>query len=292
MLIVGFQGMRDFYPSVVARHLSDQGHPARAVYLPGDLLTDRRDANTVQLAEALEQPKRSAALGQALRRVVAPGERIGLPALLGLDRHHEVWTQIQDLAAAPIFEIPTLPPSVPGIRLHRALVRLLGARGVRVEANMEVVEVLAAGDRMTSVATATSARPLRHRSAAYLLATGGILGGGIQTEASGRVWETVFDLSLTAAQARTQWLRGAFLDPAGHPIFQAGVPIGDDFRPVREGAPAYANVWAAGSILAHADPIRERSREGIAVATAHAAIRALLGQTVPAGTQPTTLRSQ
>ena len=50
------------------------------------------------------------------------------------------------------------------------------------------------------------------------------------------------------------------------------MPVNRQFQPVdANGSPVYANLWAAGGILAHADPIRERSLEGIAIATGIAA---------------------
>ncbi|MCC6170304.1 MAG: anaerobic glycerol-3-phosphate dehydrogenase subunit B [Caldilineaceae bacterium] len=276
LLIVGFQGMRDFYPTLAAHHLAQAGVQARAVYLPYDLITDRRDANNVHLAQELEAPARRQALAHALRGLVAPGERIGLPAILGIDQHVAVWRELEAAVGAPVFEIPTLPPSVPGIRLHRVLVQQISLLGGRVEPNMAVTDFAAAGDHITWVETATSARPLRHHAKAFLLATGGILGGGFQSDPSGRVWETIFGLSLTVPQGREHWFRPAFLDPQGHPVYQGGVQTGVDFRPAADGAPRYANLWAAGSVLAHADPIHERSREGLAVACAAGAVQAIL----------------
>jgi glycerol-3-phosphate dehydrogenase subunit B len=38
------------------------------------------------------------------------------------------------------------------------------------------------------------------------------------------------------------------------------------------GAPVYTNLWAVGGLLAHADPILERSLEGVAIASAVAAV--------------------
>lgn len=283
MLIVGFDRLRDFYPTLLADNLTRLGHTARSHSLPLALITARHDSNTVQLAQALEAPAAQAALGDALAAAVAPGERIGLPAILGLDRHAEVWASLQARVAAPIFEIPTLPPGVPGIRLHRALVRLLERHNVRVEANMTAVSFGAEQGRIAWVATASSARPLRHTAANYLLATGGVLGGGFSSDHTGRAWETVFGLPLTIPQQRAGWFDPLFLAPAGQPVFSGGVPVTPDFRPCDAGGGSllgavYANLWAAGNLLAHADGIRTRSREAIAVATATAAVQALLAR--------------
>ena len=106
------------------------------------------------------------------------------------------------------------------------------------------------------------------RARAFLLATGGILGAGFNTDHTGRVWEVVFDLPLTVPQRRSQWFRPLFMDPAGHPVFQGGVTVNRQFQPIGDdGQPVYGNLWAAGGLLANADPINERSLEGIAIAT-------------------------
>jgi glycerol-3-phosphate dehydrogenase subunit B len=303
MVIVGFTGLRDFYPQLIAENLTKQGHQARAEFLPLELLTSRHDSNTIHQAQGLEDAGRRKKLGQALKELAKPGERIGLPAILGLDDHMQVWTDLQSQAGAPLFEIPTLPPSVPGTRLFRALRQQLRQMGVRVEAGMEVIEVsrdwrLETRDSQSPVsnpstplktslrsptskiewvATETSARPLKHRARAFLLATGGILGGGFDSDVNGRVWETIFHLPLTVPQKRYDWFRASFLDAQGHPVFRGGVTTGADFRPVDEtGQPIFANLYAAGGVLAHCDPILERSLEGTAVVSGTAAAQAIL----------------
>ncbi len=268
MLIVGFRGMRDFFPEWIAENLNKQGRRARAACLPLDLITDRHDSNTVQLALELDRPARRSKLAAELRRLAGPGERIGLPAILGLDEHATAMNDLRAQTDRVIFEISTLPPSVPGIRLNTALRRKLQALGVRVELNMEVMGFQAEGGCIAWVETETSARPLRHRAEKFLLATGGILGGGINSDHRGRMWEVCFDLPLAMPQNRGEWFRPRFLDPAGHPIFSGGVQVNREFQPIdSDGAPVYTNLWAAGGILAHADPVRARSVEGIAIAT-------------------------
>ena len=197
------------------------------------------------------RPPRSAG---ALRAVVAPGERIGLPAILGLDRHAEVWAELQDRVGAPIFEIPTLPPGVPGIRLYRALGATAGARGVRIEANMTAVDFGVEQDRIAWVATATSARPLRHSATNVLLATGGILGGGFNSDATGRVWETIFDLPLTAPQDRAAWFDRLFLSTRGPAGFRRR-------RPGRRGFPSRSRRCAGlRQPVGRGQPARPRRR--------------------------------
>ena len=292
-VIVGLNGMPDFYPALIAENLQRQGIHARSASLPLHQLTERRDHSPLQLARLLDQPDTQAKITEMVVDVAAAGERVGLPAVLGLNDHSCLLKKIHQAlvsrdpntaqskdgqgSSTAIFEIPTLPPSVPGLRLDAALRTQLAALGVRVEIGMEVSAFHASGRRIQWIETETGSRPLRHTARNYLLATGGILGGGIYADRRGRVKETVFDLPLTAPQARSHWLRPLFLDKRGHPIFQAGVSVNHHFRPLdQSGAPVYDNLWAAGSSLAHTDPIRERSREGIAIATGYAAANGIV----------------
>ena len=293
LLIVGLDGMPDFYPALIAENLQRQGRLARSASLPLSQLTKRRDHSPLQLARLLDQPAAQAHFTEMAVDVATAGERVGLPALLGLNDHARFLKKIHQALAgrdpntaqsqdgrasgAAVFEIPTLPPSVPGLRLDTALRARLDRLGVRVEIGMEACGFHAAGRRIEWIETETGSRPLRHTARNYLLATGGILGGGIYADRCGYVKETVFNLPLTAPQTRTQWLRPLFLDKRGHPIFQAGVSVDRRFRPLdQSGGPVYDNLWAAGAILAHTDPIRERSREGIAISTGYAAANAVV----------------
>jgi glycerol-3-phosphate dehydrogenase subunit B len=173
-----------------------------------------------------------------------------------------------------------LPPSVPGLRLTQALRRLLAARGVRVEVGMEVTGVKVENGAVQWVETSTSSRPLVHRAAQFVLATGGVLGGGFNSDHSGRFWETVFDLPLTVPQDRTQWFRPQFFDEEGQPVFRGGVAVNRSLQPVdAQGRLMLSNVHVAGGALAGADSILERSLEGVAIATGVAVAEAILAET-------------
>ena len=281
MVIVGFQGMRDFFPHLIARNLSAQGQTVRAALLPWSVLSEQRDRNNAQLAELLDDARTQQRLIDALKPVVKPGERVGLPAILGRHAHPQALAALQAGLNTDVFEIPTLPPNVPGIRLATALRHALEARGVRVEIGMEAVGFHAEAGVIESVESATSARPLKHRANAFLLATGGVLGGGFNSDHTGRFWETVFDLPLTVPQDRRAWFRPDFLDAQGQPAFRGGVAVNDAWQPVdAAGRVIFANLWAAGGLLAHMDPILERSLEGVAIASAVAAVEQITAVSV------------
>ncbi|MCZ7670629.1 MAG: glycerol-3-phosphate dehydrogenase subunit GlpB [Chloroflexi bacterium] len=281
MLIVGFHGLRDFYPELLAENLNKQGHKARAVFLDRSLISDRRDSNTIQLAHGLDQKERRYLLAAALKKLVQPGERIGLPAILGMNHHLTLLAELEEQTGCAVFEIPTLPPSVPGVRLFTALREHLRGMGVQVESGIEVLTAettTATGSpaQIHSITSAASANPWQQPASKFLLATGGILGGGFDSNIDGRVWETIFNLPVTIPQKRSAWFEASFLSSTGHPVFNGGVRVDKNFQPIdAAGQPLFANLWAAGNLLAQSDPIQERSLEGTAVATGIAAGHAL-----------------
>jgi glycerol-3-phosphate dehydrogenase len=281
MLIVGFQGMRDFYPYLIAENLSRQGMAARAAMLPLGLVTDRHDFSTIHLAEGFEDEERLALIAARLKEWLRPGERIGLPAIAGIDKHPAVLAELERQTGTAVFEIPTLPPSVPGIRLFKRLRRHLLQMGVRVDAGMKVsgAQVSGNGDdaAVASVQIESSARPYKQRADHFLLATGGILGGGFSSDRNGRVWEVIFDLPLNAPQKRSHWFHRNFLNREGHPVFAAGVIVDKNFRPLNPaGERLFSNLSAAGNLLAHSDSLQERSMEGVAIGTAIGAVKRMI----------------
>jgi glycerol-3-phosphate dehydrogenase subunit B len=169
----------------------------------------------------------------------------------------------------PVFEIPSLPPSVPGIRLHQIFKQAIERQGSFVYDGMEALRAESENGRITAVFTEAAARPRRHRFEKYVLATGGILGGGIVTNIDGEAREVVFDLPVNAPDSRLNWFKRQFMDKEGHPIYRSGLTVNEQFQPMNGNGPVYENVYAAGTTLAHCEVIRERSFEGVALATGY-----------------------
>ncbi len=272
ILVVGFEQLRDFYPRVIADNLQLQGIPARSVVLDLASLGSRRFTNPTILAPMLEDTVFRSELVAKLGPHLEGAARVAFPAVLGMRQAATVVEALQNRLRRPVFEIPGLTPSVPGIRLHHILVSAIRAGGGSVLDGMEALTSETEAGRVKSVQTESSTRPRSHRFQRYLLATGGILGGGIDTDRLGEVREVVFDLPVTKPDGRLQWFRQEFLAKEGHPIYQAGVNVDQRFQPLNgDRRPIYDNLYAAGTTLAHCEVIRERSFEGVAVATGYAA---------------------
>ena len=174
----------------------------------------------------------------------------------------------------PVFEIPSIPPSVPGLRLKETCERHLPRKGVRLFLEQRVTAVQPRGEGgFVLQVTARTGIQTRLACRSLLLATGRFLGAGLRAERSG-IRETLLDLPVSQPQDRGKWHRRDFLDPRGHPVNQAGLETDRHFRPLdATGRRAFTHLFAAGAILAHQDWVRMKCGSGLALATALAAVR-------------------
>ncbi len=274
MLLVGFQPFLDFFPALAADNLSAQGFPARDVTLELPRPEQRQLVNGTNLARLFETADFRMQVADALKPQLGEAARVGFPAVLGAQEALAVQHDLQQRLGREVFEIPVLPPSVPGIRLHHILVAAIERAGGRVFEGMEVVGTEMGDGRVSAVWTQAAARRKVHRAAQFVLATGGILGGGMVADQEGTLREVIFGLPLAAVPERSDWFAPEFFAPGGHPIYRAGVEVNERLQPVdADGQVVCENLRAAGSTLAHCDGVRERSFEGVALATGFTAAK-------------------
>jgi glycerol-3-phosphate dehydrogenase subunit B len=164
------------------------------------------------------------------------------------------------------------------MRLHYILWQAIERSGGRVQEGMLAVGAEMAEGQVTAVHTEAAARQRSHRFDQYVLATGGLLGGGLVTNFEGEVREVIFNLPVAGPSSRLEWFQREFVTATRHPIYQAGVRVNENLQPVAgNGRPLYNNLYAAGNTLAYCDVIRERSLEGVALATGYKAGRGVVG---------------
>ena len=187
--VVGFRTLKDFHPALAADGLRRAGHEARATEL--ELKPeDRADSNALGFARAFDQPAfRGEVVAQVGARLRA-GERVAFPAVLGIADPHGAWSALERALGRPVFEIPTLPPSVPGMRVFAVLREALRRAGGRVLLNNVVVGAEHEGGRVRALRTRVGLREERRGADWVVLATGGFSAGGIALDSHWTARET------------------------------------------------------------------------------------------------------
>jgi glycerol-3-phosphate dehydrogenase subunit B len=275
-LLVDFRGLKGFSARQIAAALQDDWPNLRTARVSFPDTEHLNEVYTEHMAGTLILPQNREKLAQTLKPHIKDSQIVGVPATLGLYRTEEVVSDLENRIGVPLFEIPTLPPSISGLRLKEVFERGLRARGVRYFSQNRALAVRHPVDHHFEILIGRTAVEQVVRSRGIVLASGRFIGGGLHAGRQ-RIRETLFDLPVFQPGDRTEWHRRDFLDSRGHPVNQAGVEIDDAFRPLNSSRqPAFETLFAAGSILAHNDWKRLKCGAGVAIASAFGAVKSFL----------------
>ncbi len=275
-LLIDFRGLREFSARQIAATLAHRwpGLRHHRIEFPGsEGVPELYAAHLARALETGETRERTIAL---VKPLLGDARAVGFPAVLGLGRASEVHAAFEAGLGVPVFEIPTMPTSVPGLRLLRALETVVSARGVRRrhQASVRALSFDADGGSATLDLEGMSGGEGGERvsARAVVLATGRFTGRGLTADRGG-VRESILGIPVHQPSSREAWHQRDFFDPSGHPINRAGLEIDDAWRPLDAGGkPVWPRLFAIGSILAHQDWMRSKCGSGLAIATAWAAM--------------------
>jgi glycerol-3-phosphate dehydrogenase subunit B len=280
ILIAGVDGFRDFYPELVAANLHKAGISTDdAIYLPLPLSTARRDRYAMDLARSFDDPQFRDEVARIWKPRISGIKRLGIPAILGFNKSQLAHEELQEKLGITLFEIPTLAPSLPGLRLERLLRRKAMEMGVFVIEGSKAlgrVDGSTASARVSGVVLHTAGGSRTLPADIVLLATGGVLHGGLVFQQNGQVRESVLDLPVIYEEGRKHWTSSSPLET--QPYASYGLRVNEQLHPLgADGLPIYKNLFAVGGLIAAADRSSEGSRQGIDIATAYRAVEVALG---------------
>ncbi len=256
--LVTFAGLKDFYPSYITaqRPVSVSTYDAGAI-------------TTMGIATRFEQDEFLEAFLQWLANQRIREDLIAFPAVLGLESAHRILRAIEQRTERLVFEIPTLPPSIPGRRLFNALKNYFRSQGGEIYWNWPVTGMEKSGASVEALYTASHGRPNSIDARSFILASGSFVGGGLSATRE-TILEKVFQLPVYMPEKRDAWFENDYFS-ANHAVSLAGITVDASFRP--DQAPL-SNVFICGGILAHAQILKYGCGHGLSLATGYAAARA------------------
>jgi glycerol-3-phosphate dehydrogenase subunit B len=274
-LIVDIHGLRGFSASQIVSTLKPSWPDLRGASIELSWQDRLGPKYAEHIARGLEVEVARLELAEAIRPHLGRVKYVGLPAILGIHDSKGVQHDLDQMLGRPVFEIPTMPPAISGIRLKEAFEGHLPRLGVKAFYHHTVHSIHRRKNGRFVLELGRTEPETTVVAEHVLLATGRFLGKGLVAERQG-ICEALMDLPVCQPDNRSYWHRQQFLDPKGHAINLAGIEVDDRFRPINlDGHAVYENLYAAGSILAHQDWIRTKSGTGLAVATAYGAIEAM-----------------
>jgi glycerol-3-phosphate dehydrogenase subunit B len=266
-LIVGFKGFKDFYADYVSNQLNCRGV---TLFLSEAF---NQEITATALARLIERESIRETIGRKIKEKLNGETHVGFPALLGIRNPFMVKKELEEIINGEVFEIPILPPSIPGTRIFNRFKEWLIQRGVTFLLGNSISKAILKGNRCEGVHVLNPPVSNLYSADCYILAAGRFAGGGLVADEE-KIFEPIFNLPVAQPKSREDWFRKSFLGDPPHPVHQAGILTDSSFRAIDGmGEVLLENLWVAGSILAHHHWIDEKSREGIEIATGYMAAK-------------------
>ena len=112
------------------------------------------------------------ALIAALKPLARNADLLILPGILGLNSTDDDVRELEDVIGCAICELPTVPPSVTGLRLLRRLESYLAAKGTEICTGFSVLKLCMKGDQCTGAMLETPGKPRTIHAGSVILASG------------------------------------------------------------------------------------------------------------------------
>lgn len=256
--IITFAGLKDFYPGYIISRLKSASF---STYNAGV-------STTMGIAANFEDDDFLETFLLWLEKQDIREDKIAVPAVLGLESAAAIIKKIEYRLERPVFEIPTIPPSMPGRRLFNGLKDHFRRKGGMIYWGWPVVGVEKAGKQIEAVMAESQGRPNSLNARAFILATGSFVGGGLHAKRD-TIIEEVFHLPVFVPGEREVWFDQDYFS-AKHGIGQAGIVVDSSFRP--RDCP-WDNIFVCGAILAHTEALKNGCGHGFAIATGQAAAK-------------------
>lgn len=280
--LLTFTGFRDYYPPLAAVNLKKSSLFSHLEIVTGEVtlpIYSRTSRNphefrSIDIARIFDSERYLRNIADQIRKAAAGASFAGLPAFIGISNYNKIHRRLSELTGLLIYEIPTLPPSILGMRIDDALKTRFADLGGEFIAGDKVKGGEIIDGRIDHVHTENHGTT-RIRAKYYVMATGSFFSGGLVSEFN-NIREPIFNLRLFRDNERSRWYSPRFLGTAGHPFLEYGVVTNGNLNPVTDAGKTVENLFCAGALLAHYNPVSDGCGGGVAVSTGYAAARKII----------------
>lgn len=276
--VLGIEGFNDFQPHLLCENMKRMAPFAEwdihyaYLHIPelDHLRGDAREFRSINISQALEHKLNFEQLTAEVQKAANGADHVLLPACFGLDNDQFLY-QLAKATGLNLHELPTLPPSLLGIRQNRTLqahferlggILMKGDKVLKAEFEQSAVKGL-----KTQLADGLLIKGER-----YVLASGSFFSNGLIAHFD-RIVEPVFGLDVTKSDDRRAWTHHRFSAP--QPYQRYGVAINAHCQAARQRA-VCDNIYAIGAVVAGSDSIHLGCGSGVAVVSALVAAEHIL----------------
>ncbi|WP_424411528.1 glycerol-3-phosphate dehydrogenase subunit GlpB [Pasteurella sp. PK-2025] len=283
--VLGIEGYHDFQPQLLADNLSQQLPFAHCHITTGYLKIPQldglrqhsREFRSVNIAQFLEYRLDFDELVAEIQKAANGADAVFLPACFGLDTQ-DFFNSLKKATQLALFELPTLPPSLLGMRQHKTLIDYFKSLGGFMMNGDKVLRARVENRKVTEVYTRLH-QDIPIKATHVVLASGSFFSQGLVADFD-KIYEPIFALDIREnkafhAQDRMSWTQERFSAP--QPYHEAGVVIDAHCRAQKCGQ-FFENLYAIGNIVGGFNGIEQGCGSGVAIVTALVAAEQIGGQ--------------
>ena len=280
--IITIEGFRDFYPVITADNLARNKLFKDIEIVTGSIRLSEfwrtrknpHEFRSIDIARLFDSGRYLDEVAGQILQIAGDAKFVGMPAFFGISSYSRVLKKLEAMTGRMIYEIPTLPPSILGMRLDNALKSRFAALGGVYIAGDRVVGGNVKGGRVRHIHTKNYG-DIKLHARHFVLATGSFFSGGM-TSRFNAMQEPVFNLAMSYTQGRNTWYSPDFFDADSHPFLEFGVRSDTELHPFDNSGARIENLFCAGAILSHYDPVKEGSGSGVAISTGYKAAEQII----------------
>lgn len=269
VLVIGVANFRDCKPRLIIEQLRRYPEWADKEYgslvIPQPFNERGRSLNALDLARATDRIHGREWLLTSIKGRGRDYDIALMPPILGARITSTIREEAAETLGCPIVELQCLPPAVAGLRLREALMAKLYSLGVNFFENAQVTGANVQAGMCEGVKVDATGREVVHSAKAYVIATGGVIGGGVLL-GEGTAREAIFGLNLPVPPNVDDWSEPEIF--GSHFLTSLGVPVNAEMRPlISLDGKNLENVFFAGRTVGGYDYASEKSGHGVALAT-------------------------
>lgn len=263
--LVNFDGYLDFYPKFLESCFAKRGVDCNVFSLTLKEFEHLRESATEMRATNIARVMTGEILNkisQELKFHIGDAEAIFMPAVFGMFNDDAVNT-LRSLVRVPLYLVPTMPASVPGVRTQIQLKNYFQKLGGVYLLGDNVTGGVMRSGRLCSITTMNHG-DMEFAADNFVLATGSFFSHGLIASQE-RIYEPVFGLDVVADEHRSEWYDKDLY--AHQPYMGYGVSTDNKLHCLLGNEPI-SNLYAVGSVLSSQNPISQGTGGGVAITTA------------------------
>ncbi len=281
IVMISIDGFRDFQPQIAQSNL--KLHPAfksipvktSKVHLTafGQLNRNPYDLRSIDISRILRDETQFKEFADQLLKIATPEDLVMMPAVMGNGDGLILMNKLSQYTGLRLHEVPTMPPSLLGIRIEDVLMRTFINKGGVLHKGDQVLSghfVEENGALTLSAIHTQKMGDIELRAKYYILASGSFFSKGLIANQNS-IEEPVFGLDTEITGDRTDWYEYDFFSQKPHPFLSFGVTTDNKFIPSID-RKKVNNLFCIGAILSGYNPIAQGCGGGVAISTAYSVV--------------------